>query len=716
MTSKGRLLVNDSSIEEGNKMFIFYVLLPIFFLFSNGYCERTKEKIYVEIKSGGRSPCFRRLNGTHQIGCTSDPKGNVGVVYYVNNTQSDLDWLLNEGPHKPYAVLLNPKDFHMKTVKRLLDSGKVNGIMVIQVPDKEHKYPPAEAFSPDQSCPNQGYGLYSGDATYGDCSKNQWNSVGEGLMFQDIGIPIFVLKEESDVDFIIEKCYKKFNAPSVSGVAREYPLCAVQLKDRMDGAKDSETCTRRTNHQMNLNPDRYCDPLGDQNVYATVKDVTKDMRREEKSVIVVAARMDSFSMFEDNYPSADNHVSGIVALLAVSEAIGKVKDKIRDSNTTKDVMFTFFQGEAFDYIGSGRMVYDMEHNEFPPSDNLQKINLKHISHFVEVNQLAYRDDGKIWIHTDPLSRPKIPEVEYMVTGLKDIDPSLIDEVDKDQPLPPASAQSFLKKTQLPTVVITDHRKEYTNKFYNSRLDLASNIKASCPDKTNLTECYDTVSKQASNLTPVANLLAKFLYTLATGDNSTDNVTVDVNTVQHLLFCYLISPNCELFKQSLDKGKADQLADEPYQFYVGVNTQTNNYTALTKQMLLVYLGDHVENATKDTCKGGEWVQGPLNENGTRTNGYCVRGNANLSKAVSKAFEIDDYDFKSRQYSTWAESSWQFNAMNVRVFLIPSKKFEVVTLVVGVLILVISLVGGYFFNKRSSLLFESNPYETQAPVSL
>jgi hypothetical protein len=42
---------------------------------------------------------------------------------------------------------------------------------------------------------------------------------------------------------------------------------------------------------MNLNPDRYCDPLGDQNVYATVKDVTNDMRREDKSVIVVAARV-----------------------------------------------------------------------------------------------------------------------------------------------------------------------------------------------------------------------------------------------------------------------------------------------------------------------------------------------------------------------------------------------------------------------------------------
>lgn len=49
-------------------------------------------------------------------------------------------------------------------------------------------------------------------------------------------------------------------------------------------------------------------------------------------------------MFEDVYPSADNPVTSIVALLAAAEAIGKVKDSIRDSNTTKDIMFTFFQG------------------------------------------------------------------------------------------------------------------------------------------------------------------------------------------------------------------------------------------------------------------------------------------------------------------------------------------------------------------------------------
>ena len=64
--------------------------------------------------------------------------------------------------------------------------------------------------------------------------------------------------------------------------------------------------------------------------------------KERNSTLFLYLQMDSFSMFEDTYPSADNHVSGIVALLAAAEAIGKVKEKIRDS--PNDILFTFFQG------------------------------------------------------------------------------------------------------------------------------------------------------------------------------------------------------------------------------------------------------------------------------------------------------------------------------------------------------------------------------------
>ena len=49
-------------------------------------------------------------------------------------------------------------------------------------------------------------------------------------------------------------------------------------------------------------------------------------------------------MFENIYPSADNHVTGIVGLLAAAEALSKYKDHIINKNDSKDILFTFFQG------------------------------------------------------------------------------------------------------------------------------------------------------------------------------------------------------------------------------------------------------------------------------------------------------------------------------------------------------------------------------------
>ena len=64
-----------------------------------------------------------------------------------------------------------------------------------------------------------------------------------------------------------------------------------------------------------------------------------------KMFYLLVFKMDSFSMFEDAYPSADNQVSGIVAMLAAAEAIGKVKEAVELAD--KDIMFTFFQGVRF---------------------------------------------------------------------------------------------------------------------------------------------------------------------------------------------------------------------------------------------------------------------------------------------------------------------------------------------------------------------------------
>ncbi|XP_052804720.1 nicastrin-like isoform X2 [Mya arenaria] len=694
------------------------------------YSERTKGKIYYEINAKSGLACIRRMNGTHQIGCTSDPKGNVGIVHYIED-ESDIHWLIKSGPHQPYAVLLKATNFTRTNLMLLKDSGKVNGFMIMHNSSIDPIPDLPEGFSPDSTCPNDAYGFYNNHSEYRQCSKVEWNPYGNGLMWTDISLPVFILNNATDIDFIINKCYKKFNEP-ISGSPREYPLCAVQLKSRMDGAKDAETCIRRTRHQMNLQPDRYCDPLGDKNVFATVKATNDTKDHPDRSIIVAATRMDSFSMFE-TYPGDDSQVSGIVALLAAAEAIGKIKDNINNSPSSYDIMFTFFTGEAFDYIGSGRMVYDMQTKNFPESRN-KKINLNTISHFVEVNQLAYRDNGKLWIHTDPVTRPQSDvnnETTRLVSLLKDLDSSLIDEADQSIPLPPASVQSFLKplkdNSSFPSLVLTDHNASFTNKFYNSRFEI---LKGKLNyTGINKTEWYDQETELAQELTDIGGILGTFLYRLAMNDSDdSTNLTANVTTVSHLLYCFLVNPNCTLFKKILSQEDANKLPDyKLFPFYVSVDTTDNHVTTLVKNLLTYFLGEFHNrtdefncpcteaNYTDDKCTHKDWKTPHYSYQWIRFEKICMRGTVGKSKAVSIAFDKDDYT--SGNYSTWTESSWAGDAILARVFLVPSKQLEVSTLVTGVIILIISLFGGYIIHKRAAAIFDSSsPTATPEPVSL
>ena len=68
--------------------------------------------------------------------------------------------------------------------------------------------------------------------------------------------------------------------------------------------------------------------------------------------------------------------------------------------------------EAFDYIGSERMLYDMSEGEFPhllarESDRdeaLHRIRPQHIGWYIELSQLGRSEDDALWLHTDPISR------------------------------------------------------------------------------------------------------------------------------------------------------------------------------------------------------------------------------------------------------------------------------------------------------------------------
>ena len=80
--------------------------------------------------------------------------------------------------------------------------------------------------------------------------------------------------------------------------------------------------------------------------------------------------------------------------------------------------------EAFDYIGSSRMLYEMQHGRFPVDStdksgrHLQKINLKHIDQFVELSQVGFRGPANsLWLHADPDVRKKTNvRVDFVCVG------------------------------------------------------------------------------------------------------------------------------------------------------------------------------------------------------------------------------------------------------------------------------------------------------------
>ena len=80
--------------------------VPLLFSLPPSLSKRIKDRIYVDLKA--ERFCFRRTNGTHQFGCTSDLEGNVGVVHLVEEDK-DVDWIVQKGPHAPYTAVFLPR-------------------------------------------------------------------------------------------------------------------------------------------------------------------------------------------------------------------------------------------------------------------------------------------------------------------------------------------------------------------------------------------------------------------------------------------------------------------------------------------------------------------------------------------------------------------------------------------------------------------------------
>lgn len=280
----------------------------------------------------GRMSCFRRLNATHQIGCSCNfnilvtievlifyilakRDGSTGIIHYVEE-QEDLDFILKTGSAGDYVPVMPTILLKPETIKSLKDSGKISGIVVYNDSTKIPKH-----YSHELKCPNPRFNI---DKT---CDV-PWNKHGTGILHDDVPFPIYYVNNDEDLEKI-KDCFQKFNNFSYE-TQYTRSLCSIELDAFMHATTDTPTCIRRSNSKTNLNPVKFCDPLGGQNIWGSLFPIENATEKNDavhtnnKKYIIFATHLDTTSLFHAAYPGAVNPITGIVTLLATADMLKRM--------------------------------------------------------------------------------------------------------------------------------------------------------------------------------------------------------------------------------------------------------------------------------------------------------------------------------------------------------------------------------------------------------
>lgn len=682
----------------------FFAILIAVQLFSVMKCERTQDKMYSPILGAS---CFRRMNGTHSTGCSSSFGGSVGVLHVIQSI-SDFDFVIKNPPAPPYALVIRPALFTRENILNAIAKAKSNIAAILLINNSTR----LQSFSQESKCPNRYGGLLENQRCDINKEEGAWNPYGTGLLHENFPFPIYFVKNESIVHEILN-CYTKFNSFDTANQHKR-TLCSVQINAFMSAAVNSEVCIRRSKYLNNVNPTKYCDPLQGKNLYATLFPrpvVTPDNQIStippfKEEFVVVAARLDTTSMFDGVGLGAMDSLVPFVSLISTAHTLSKLiptNSNTADVDIQTNILFLILNGESYDYIGSQRLIYDMEKGLFPPTvTSTRAIALQDIKLFVDIGSLDDTSSISVYRYKNFTLAERLTSLLKYYNLENGLNVNTLPLITPN--LPPTSAQSFLRdNASFPAAILysesnknrfyhsiydNDHNINFT--YYNTSKDFTDLIKLSTPPTV---YPLDSIQIAVRN---VSTVLAYSLYQIVTNKSVTDNLGANPHLVDELMYCFLHSANCPLFKAA---SKPDTFIahNEPPMRYISVlGSATYETIGWTFRILGLLLGNKVSvNETNCTILPLSWYAG------FDGNGECRRTTQNISDAYSPAFTIENYDWTSGRYSTWTESTWR--EINASIFLKPSISHEALTLAIGIVIMIISFVFVFLLNSRSDVLF-------------
>jgi hypothetical protein len=277
-------------------------------------------------------------------------------------------------------------------------------------------------------------------------------------------------------------------------------------------------------------------------------------------------------------------------------------------------------------------------------------------------------------------------------------------------LPPASSQIFLRQTSsssFPAYILTStNESQLSNHYYHSFFDDPSTLSVNTSFLN-----YNTTTKFSQWVKSVVEPLAQTLLEFYVGIEK--NVTIEQEIINNLVYCILKNIDCPLIHNVTNQSTGDSFNSfNQISLPFSINTYPISTTPtfpFIQNVLSYFLRDRSydsKNLTETSCNelanndsfcSYTYVNGYLPSIMSEQSfpGYCVRSYLRSGDSSSPAFVIDNYDLSQTTYPQWTESRW--STISLRIFIIPTRTHEIVTLVIGLLLLVISFI--VFFILRS-----------------
>ncbi|CAF3704592.1 unnamed protein product [Rotaria socialis] len=669
--------------------FVFVNLLLCVMSVSCVQPKRIADQMYVSFDRA-RS-CVRRLNGTHEIGCQSSTSGNSGRMYMIDNDQEFNSYITDTkliDSYRSFIVALNVNLFTASYVDKLMTSlgSKLNGLLLYLKSSSSRP----DYFSQDDQSPNHRYSYYLNQT-----QVVNWNPQGTGLFFRSFPFPMMFIDEQEDYERLV-KFYRQFN------ISQSTPTCGLELNTFQNAAHTSKTCMRRNgiSHSFIDSAETMCDPVGGRNIYSKLPQslTIAPKLRQPKSVILILAATDSFQMFlkaKGTTGGAQQPATALIIFLSLAHLIGQEQNEFNQQD--KEIIFVTLDGDALDYSASFKFLFDMKNGNFPTGNrNEDPIRSEHIHSIIEFQSLSLTDKLSLYAYPSALVN------QTFIDTLKQNNPMIVSAM-PDSPLPPASSQIFLRETSsssFPAYILTsNHENELSNHYYHSFFDdpstLAINI--SSLEYNSTTEFSQWVKRVVE---PFAQTLIEFFV------GSTMNVTIKQEIINNLVYCVLKNINCPLIHNVANQTTGngfDPFNETSLPFSINTDPISSTVTFPFVQNILSYLlRDRMldtmnltekacEQLSKnDTFRSYTYVGGytPSIMSDAFFSGYCVRSYSRSVSSMSPAFVIDNYDLSQTTYPVWTESRW--STISLRLFIIPTRKHEIVTLVVGILLLLTSFI--------------------------